>query len=447
MLKLKRIFDDWKQDKLLGSIIRNTGYMFSSNSISMVLASVQGILAAIVLGPKDYGSLGLIVTLASNVNRFLSFRMGDLVVKYCGSFLAKEEKSKAAAVIKLAGGAEFLTSILAYLLLLLLAPFAAKFILKDNTTSTWIMIYGIALLANFLTETSTAVLQLANKFKIIAILNLLQNSLTAAWIVFLFFTNGSIYQVLMAYLAGKFIFGFGVFITGFAQLSNLLGKKWWLTSIGIIEDKKELFRFAISTNLSGTVNLLIRDSEVLWIGFFWSSLEVGYYKFGLAIINALFMPITPLLATTYPEINRLITLKLWRPLKNLLRKTTIISLAWTSACIVGLILLGKWLLTFIRNGNYLPSLPVVFILIIGYGLANIFFWNRNLLLSFNRPNLPLIIMALVGLIKTIIMLIFVPRFDFLFQAGLLSTYFVVSVLLIAYFGIREIRKREKFKVV
>ena len=159
------------------------------------------------------------------------------------------------------------------------------------------------------------------------------------------------------------------------------------------------------------------------------------------------MPITPLLATTYPEINRLITLKFWRPLKNLLRKTTIISLAWTSACTVGLVLFGKWLLTFIRNGNYLPSLPVVFILIIGYGMANILFWNRNLLLSFNRPNLPLIIMALVGLIKTIIMLIFVPKLDFLFQAGLLSAYFVVSVLLIAYFGIREIRKREKFQVV
>lgn len=443
MSKLKRIFDDWKQDKLLGSIVRNTGFMFSSNSISMVLASIQGIIAAIVLGPKDYGSLGLIVTLASNVNRFLSFRMGDLVVKYCGSYIANDEKSKAAAVIKLAGGAEFFTSILAYLLLILIAPLAAKFILKDETTSSWIMIYGIALLANFLTETSTAVLQLANKFRTIALLNLIQNSLTAAWIVILFFTNGNVYQVLMAYLAGKFIFGFGVFITGFAQLSNLLGKKWLLTSIRIIEDKKELFRFAISTNLSGTVNLLIRDSEVLWVGFFWSSLEVGYYKFGLAIINALFMPITPLLGTTYPEINRLITLKLWRPLKNLLRKTTIISFAWTASSALGLAIFGKWLLTLIRNGNYLPSLPVVFILILGYGLANIFFWNRNLLLSFNRPNLPLIIMAFVGLIKTILMLIFVPKFSFLFQAGLLSTYFLISVLLITYFGIREIRKREK----
>ena len=199
----------------------------------------------------------------------------------------------------------------------------------------------------------------------------------------------------------------------------------------------------ISTNLSGTVNLLIRDSEVLWVGFFWSPLEVGYYKFGLAVMNVLLMPITPLLVTTYPEINRLITIRLWKPLKNLLRKTTLISFSWTASCVIGLVLFGKLILSFIKNGNYLPSLPVVFILLFGYGMANIFFWNRNLLLSLNRPNLPLIIMGIVGLIKTILMIILVPKMNFLFQASLLSGYFVISVLLISLFGLLEINKREK----
>jgi O-antigen/teichoic acid export membrane protein len=443
MTKLKKFLEDWRQDKLLGSIIRNTGYMFSSNTLSMLLATIQGILAAIVLGPKEYGSLGLIVTLASNVNRFLSFRMGDLVVKFCGSYLAKDEKPQAAAVIKLAGLAEFITSLFAYGLLVLIAPIAAKFILKDETMAHWIIVYGVALLANFLTETSTALLQLANKFRLLALLNLLQNSLTAIWIVVLFFTNGNVYQVLMAYLAGKFVFGFGVFISGIVQLPNLIGNRWWHHPIRIIENKKELVRFAISTNLSGTVNLLIRDSEVLWVGFFWSSLEVGYYKFGLAVMNVLLMPITPLLVTTYPEINRLITLKLWNPLKNLLRKTTLISFTWTASCALGLVLFGKWLLSLIKNGNYLPSLPVVFILLFGYGMANVFFWNRNLLLSLNRPNRPLFIMGIVGLIKTILMIIFVPKMNFLFQAGLLSLYFVISVLMISLFGILEINRKEK----
>ena len=251
------------------------------------------------------------------------------------------------------------------------------------------------------------------------------------------------YQVLLAYLAGKFVFGFGVFISGIIQLPNLIGSNWWRHSILILENKKELIRFAISTNLSGTVNLLIRDSEVLWVGFFWSPLEVGYYKFGLAVMNVLLMPITPLLVTTYPEINRLITLKLWKPLKNLLRKTTLISFTWTASCALGLILFGKWMLSLIKNGTYLPSLPVVFILLFGYGMANIFFWNRNLLLSLNRPNRPLFIMGFVGLIKTILMVIFVPKMNFLFQAGLLSAYFVISVLLISLFGIIEINRKEK----
>ena len=150
--------------------------------------------------------------------------------------LARDEKPKAAAVIKLAGIAEFLTSLVAYGLLVLIAPVAAKYILKDETMAHWIIIYGVALLANFLTETSTAILQLANKFRLIALLNLLQNSLTAVWIVILYFTDGNVYQVLMAYLAGKFVFGFGVFISGVIQLPNLIGSKWWQHSIKIIEE-------------------------------------------------------------------------------------------------------------------------------------------------------------------------------------------------------------------
>ena len=63
-------------------------------------------------------------------------------------------------------------------------------------------------------------------------------------------------------------------------------------------------RFPLSTNFSGTINMVARDSEVLWVGYFFSPLEAGYYKTALAIINLVVMPITPFISTTYPEITR-----------------------------------------------------------------------------------------------------------------------------------------------
>ena len=443
MSKFKEIIASVKQDKMLNRVLQNSSYLFSSNTISSGLTTIQGILAAIILGPKEYGILGLIITFASNVNRLLSFRMGELVIKFGGAYLESGEKNKAASVIKLAGYTEFVSSIIAYLLLLLTAPLASKFILKNPDLSKWIMIYGVALLANFVTETSTAILQLANKYKTIATFNLAQNFVTAIWIVVLFIVNGNLFEVLLAYLVGKFIFGFGIFISGMTHLKKLVGDDWRAQSVFQVENIREIVKFAFSTNLSGTVNLLIRDSEVLWFGYFWSAEIVGYYKFGLAILNPIMMPINTLITTTYPEINRLISQKLWDPLRNLIKKTTLISLLWTGTCTLGLILLGDWLLSFIKDGKYLPSLPITLILLIGYGCANILFWNRNLLLAFNQPNTPLIIMGIFGVIKIIVMLLTVPNFGYLYQSGLLSAYFVLSVGLISILGWMQIPKSSK----
>jgi len=443
MSKFKEIIASVKQDKMLNRVLQNSSYLFSSNTLSSGLTTIQGILAAIILGPKEYGILGLIITFASNVNRLLSFRMGELVIKFGGGYLESGEKNKAAAVIKLAGCTEIVSSIIAYLLLLLTAPLASKYILKNPDLSKWIMIYGVALLANFVTETSTAILQLANKYKTIAAYNLAQNFVTAIWIIVLFIVNGNLFEVLVAYLVGKFIFGFGIFLSGITQLKRLVGDQWRLQSVIEIENKREIAKFAFSTNLSGTINLLIRDSEVLWFGYFWSSEIVGYYKFGLAILNPIMMPINTLITTTYPEINRLISQKLWNPLRNLIKKTTLISLLWTGTCTLGLVLLGDWLLSFIKDGKYLPALPITLILLIGYGCANILFWNRNLLLAFNQPNTPLKIMGIFGVIKIIVMLVTVPKFGYLYQAGLLSAYFIFSVGLISIWGWMKIPKLSK----
>lgn len=439
MNKLSKILDGLRQDQLIKRVLTNSSYLFSSNTLSSGLTTIQGVLAAIILGPKDYGLLGLIITFASNVNRLLSFRMGELVIKFAGSYLENGEKEKASAVIKFAGIAEIITSITAYLLLLLTAPFAAKYLLKNPELSNWIMIYGVALLANFMTETSTAILQLANKYKSIALFNLLQNILTAIWIIILFFTQGNIFEILTAYLVGKFVFGFGISTAGVLQLNKLIGRHWLSSKFKLIKNKKEIIRFAISSNLSGTVNLLIRDSEVLWFGYFWSPEIVGYYKFGLAILNPIMLPINTLISTTYPEINKLISQKLWDPLRKFLKKITLISLLWTGACAVGLAILGELILSWIKDGKFLPSLTITYILLIGYGFANIFFWNRNLLLSYNRPNTPLVVMGVFGIIKIIVMLITVPKFGYLYQAALLSLYFIFSVSANSFLGLRLIR--------
>ena len=56
---------------------------------------------------------------------------------------------------------------------------------------------------------------------------------------------------------------------------------------------------------------------------------------------------------------------------------------------LGLALLGWWLIPAVYGAGYAPAYPAVVILLVGYGFANIFQWNRPLLLALGMPSFPL----------------------------------------------------------
>ncbi len=85
----------WRADNILRRVVRNSGYLFSSTTISAVLSFVQGIFAVRLLGINGYGlAVGTIILFASNVNRLLSFRMSEVMVKYLAEALTKEKYSR-----------------------------------------------------------------------------------------------------------------------------------------------------------------------------------------------------------------------------------------------------------------------------------------------------------------------------------------------------------------
>jgi O-antigen/teichoic acid export membrane protein len=258
-----------------------------------------------------------------------------------------------------------------------------------------------------------------------------------------YFPGGGVQQVLAAYLAGKLLLSLGLTFNGLRSLTPALGKDWWKASLWLIPNPKAMAKYAVSTNLSSTINLLIRDGEVLWVGYFLSSLEAGYYKFALAVIGIVSIPISPLISTTFPEINRSVARREWTGLRRLLRRTSIVAGAWTLACAGGLAVIGPWVLSLVKNGAYLPSYPVILVLLAGYGTANILFWNRPLLLSLGQPNYPLSVTAAFGAVKTLLMFVLVRPFGFIAQAALLSGYFIFSVGLIVRRGLAQLRKNEK----
>ena len=442
MRPVPRWIKDWNQDRLLNSVLRNTGYLFSSNGVSMVLAMVQSIFAARLLGAAGVGVLGSITVFATTVKNLLSFRMSELVVKYAGDDLVKGNHDRAAALIKVVGLAEALNSIVAYLILFVAAPLAARLFAKDVTTFNLFRIYGLYILGSMVSETSLGVIQLDKRFRDQAAINLTQSILTAAIIFAAYVGGGGMTTILLAYLLGKLFLGAGSALLALQSLRRLFGQGWWQAPISNLPNWRKLGKFAISTNLSATVNLVVRDSEHLWVAYFLSPEAAGFYKIGLAMVNLVVMPITPFINTTYPEISRTVELREWPRLRRLLRRVTWISGTWTIGAGVFLAFFGKWLIGLLYEPEFIPAYPVLMVLLVGFGFANIFFWNRPLLLSFGLPMFPFYAMLVSGVLKVALAFPLVPRYGNVAEAALLSLYFLLSVGVILGKGFKEIRSAE-----
>jgi O-antigen/teichoic acid export membrane protein len=154
------------------------------------------------------------------------------------------------------------------------------------------------------------------------------------------------------------------------------------------------------------------------------------------------MPVSAMLSSAAPQVNRLVATRAWGPLRQLLRRTSILALAWTGVCTLGIATLGYYLLGFLKQGAYLPAFPAILILLAGYGVANVAFWNRPLLLAFGMPLYPMNLTAAVGAVKTALMFVLVGPLGFLAEAALLSGYLAISVGLIVLRGLKELRQSE-----
>jgi O-antigen/teichoic acid export membrane protein len=446
----KKLAAIWEEDPLLRRIVKNSSYLFSSNVISSVLSFAQTVIAVRLIGVTNWGLVSTIQTFASNINRFLSFRMSEVVLKHLGPSLADDKKQEAAVLVKAAGLTEALMSIVAFLILLLLTPWASRVFAKDIHTAPLFIFYGLILLSNLVYETSTGVLQATHHFKQLARVNLVNSVITISVIgaTYVLYRWGGLIEkphlveaILLAYVLGKTFVGVTQIILATRELNLALGRGWWRVPLRNLPGRRALFMFALNTNLNGTVNLFFRDNIPLYVANLLSTTAVGYFKIAMTFIIPITLILDPFIAPTYAEISRTIAKFEWRTTLRLLKRITIITGGVVLAILAGWALTGWWIIPTLYKHQASPVYPLLLILIAGYGFASVFQWNRSLSLSLGKPGYPVLISTLVGAVELALIFTLVPRYGYLMMAGILSGYFIISIGLITLRGLSEVRRR------
>ncbi len=442
--RLSRLLDRLFKNELVRRMLKNSGYLFSNTGISAVASMLQGILAARLLGATGFGILGTITVFTSVVNNFVSFRMGELVVKYVGYHTERDDPQSAAAVFKLAALFEMVASFFAFGLIVLLAPIGAQYLAKDPSAAPMFTLYGLVILANLIAESSTGLLQIFDRFRRLAGLGIIQSMVTLALISITFVLKGGLAGILSAYLIGKAIGAIAISAAALIEAGRRWGSGWGHVSIRRLNSIAgetevspsflgaglgELARFAVSTNISATISLVTKDSELLWVSLLRGPGEAGYYKLALALANMVQMPIEPLPQATYPELSRQVANQRWGNVRYILRQGSRLAGAYSLFTTLFLVLFGQLLIRVLYSPVFLPSYPALMILLAGLVVANTFYWRRVALLALGRADFPAKVNLVLAIFKVSGTLAFVPKYGYLASAALLSGFYWIGSLI------------------
>lgn len=440
--KIGGLFNRLFGNELIQRVVKNSGYLFSATGIAAVLSMVQSILVARLLGVTDFGILGTITLFTSVVNKFASFRMSELVIKYVGQYTVEGDETRAAAVFKSAGILETLTSFFAFGLIWLLAPIGAQYLAKDIATTYWFVLYGLIVLANFMAESSTGLIQIFDRFKIIAGITIGQSILTLSLVGLVYINQGGLFEIVLAYMGGKIAGAIASAAAAILLATQRWGFSWWRAPINLLRDRsRELVRFAFSTNISATINLVNKDGELLWVSALTGPTGAGYYKLALSLANLIQLPVSPLPQATYPELSREVADKNWNNMRDLLRQGSLMAFVYTFAAGLFLLIFGQPLIAFLYTPEFLPSYPALLILMVGLLVANTFYWNRISLLSLGLADYPAKINSIAAVLKVIGIFTIVPIYGYLGSAALLSGFYIFSVSLNVRKTLRELKDR------
>ena len=424
-------------------VLKNSGYLFSATGLTAFISMLQSILTGRMLGVAGFGILGVITMSASVINKLASFRMGELVIKYVGQYTETGDREKAAAIFKAAALAEMLASLVAFGLIWLLAPLAARYLAKDAALQGWFVLYGLIVIANLIAESSTGLLQLFDRYRRMAFLNVIQSLVTLGIIGVAYFSGGGMLQVLVAYLVGKVIGATGLTAAALIEATRRWEWGWWRAPLGSLREQgRELARFAVNTNISASLSLINKDSELLWVSFFRNPIETGYYKTALAIVNLVQLPVSPLPQATYPELSRQVARKDWAGMRSVLRNGSILAGGFTLAASIGLLLLGKPIILLLyKDPAFLPAYPALLILLLGFLVANTFYWARPALLALGLPDYATRVNVLVTVIKVVGVLVLLPRIGYLGSASMLALSYILGISLSTLKARAEIKQR------
>ncbi len=289
----------------LRRIFGGLGMVLGGKAGAGLISLVYLVIATRALGPSDYGVLILVHGYVTAVCGIVEFPSWQAVVRYGAEALHAGDDNRLVRLLHFGARIELLGGVAAILTTALFAPLIGPHLGWSKAAMTLALPYSLAVLGS-IRSTPAGYLQLANRFDLIGLHNLVAPGVRLIGAVLAVFAGWGLTGFLLVWLAAAVCEFASLWALGLWQAHKRLGKRLWRPASGSpVKENPGIWRFLLASNADVTLSELAVRAAPLIVGWVMGPAAAGLYSVAQRSTVLISQPAQILGNTSYPELARM----------------------------------------------------------------------------------------------------------------------------------------------
>lgn len=274
---LGRLKSLYEGERLLVRRLMNILHLLTGNFTSSFLGLIGFTLTARALGPTDYGLLALSFAYARGIERIVSFRSWQPLIKYGANKLAPDDHADLKALLKFGLLLDISAAVVAWLVAIAIAVVAGHTFGIPHGATTTVILYSCVLPFQF-SGMSTAVLRLFGRYNVMAYGQVFSSSLRVLCCLYGAWAGWGLAEFLLIWMGFQIVGPLNMTFLAFMELRRRSIKGVLTTPLrGVSKRFPGLFKFSMSSNLSLTIRSSAYEFDTLIVGYLTDPASAGLY--------------------------------------------------------------------------------------------------------------------------------------------------------------------------
>jgi len=347
--------------------IRNIGVLLLGRGAQAVFSLVYVAMAARTLGPRDFGILVLIHSMAMAISDIARFQTWQFVLHYGAGPWHERNMGNLRRVLKFSLVLDAIGVAIGLVVMFIGAPYAAMAFGIPETMDTAIRLYGLSIIFMVVADTPNGLLRLLDRFDLAAWQNTAMPAVRLVGSVILAIMDAGLYAFLILWFGAAVFEHIVLFVLAWREaVRRGIFSKPDTGDPPPWRADKPVWWFCISTSVNSSLQLAQSHLGTLAVGWLLGPAPAGLFRIASQVSSVLVKPLRQLfMPAILPELSHLRAAGRLKERMVMVRRVSVLTGLVATGLLLVLILIGKPAIALLAGQDYVAAYGVMVALAAG----------------------------------------------------------------------------------